>query len=156
MAEMKPFIDSDQFEYLERLMRLGVASGCNEQASTIMKFLRVAITPTLETTIFEAWQLISVRQFQEARQILEDAAQSHPGHDELKAVLATALFFADDSLWETYAFEVEHSGQQEETALGLVSRLKAAAETGLTSAQLHGLMLQPLPVQVGEELSEVH
>jgi thioredoxin-like negative regulator of GroEL len=142
---MKPAINSDQFEEFQRMMKLGIAHGCTEQAMAIMKFLRSGVTPSVEMVIFEAWLLIGAEQLQEARQILETAAQAEPGNNEVKAVLATALFFAEDELWRAYAYEVEQAPVPDPVASDLIARLKAAAETGHSVGFLHRVMLQPPP-----------
>ncbi len=143
---MSAAITSEQFDLFQQLMKLGITNDCSEQTLEIMNFLRHAVSPTVEMVLFEAWQMISAGRLPEARRLLEEAVQNNPDHGEVKALLAAALFFAEDELWHAYAYEVEQSPQPDEAASGIVAKLKEAADSGLSVELLHGMMLHPAAV----------
>lgn len=139
---MSTKIDSAQFDTFQQLMKLGMDHGCGQAALDIIKLLRHAVTPSIEMVIFEAWQLISAGQILDARRLLEEAVQNDSSHCEANALLATALFFDDDPLWQTYAFDIQTSESADPTTRSIVDKLNQAAETGLPIRTIHHLMFR--------------
>jgi thioredoxin-like negative regulator of GroEL len=76
-------------------------------ALAIVRLLR-AVAPTVpQLDLLEAQELLAVRNFAAARQLLEQADAAVPGDAMTKALLAATLFRQRDRMWEFYLNEVK-------------------------------------------------
>jgi thioredoxin-like negative regulator of GroEL len=99
---------------------------CTEDTQPVLQLLRHVLPDVSELLLAEASQYLSARDYVSARQLLEEVDAKDANNANVKAMLAACLYFQNDSLWNSYAYEV-HQLPEDADALKIIASLESAA-----------------------------
>jgi Bacterial type III secretion protein (HrpB1_HrpK) len=111
---------------LADVFELGCTHGCRHETVTVLKLLKQVRPDVSPLALIEAWNLIEMRQFAAARELLDAAESEHPADPMTKAVLVMCLYLQGDSLWQAYASDVRRLPGNDE-AVAMVAAIEEVA-----------------------------
>lgn len=111
---------------LADVFELGCTHGCRNETVTVLRLLKHVRPDVSPLALIEAWNLIELRQFAAARELLDTAESEYPADPMTKALLVMCLYLQGDSLWQAYASEVRRSPDNKE-AVAVVAAIEAVA-----------------------------
>jgi thioredoxin-like negative regulator of GroEL len=112
------------------VLEAGMSHGDKKDRIALLRFLREIRPKTLEIILLLAWELLTDHEFEEARELLEDADFKHPCNARVKATLASVLFFTNVPLWNAYVAEVRSLPNDEEASV-IVDAIESAYDQRL-------------------------
>jgi thioredoxin-like negative regulator of GroEL len=95
-------------------------------ALAIVRLLRIVAPMLPQLDLLEAQELLVVRNFAAARQLLEQSDAAAPGNAMAKALLAVTLYRQRDRMWEFYCNEV-NSLPPDPKALRMIALIEKAS-----------------------------
>jgi hypothetical protein len=125
MSELK--IDTKLVNMFIDLFLLGNQQKAHEDTTTIVRLIKLARPSEYNLAVIEGWQLIGSKDYVGARQLLEEADMSNPGTPMFKALLAFCLMLQGESVWQSYALEVNNLPPHED-ALAVVRALEELSD----------------------------
>jgi thioredoxin-like negative regulator of GroEL len=117
---------------------LGNELNAAEDTSAVVRLIKHVRPNEYSLVIVEAWQLIRAQEFAIARQLLEEADNTHPKQAMLKTLLAFCLLSQGDSLWRSYLEEAQTLSANEDVST-MVRTLEEFAQNcpvGASSQQM--------------------
>lgn len=107
-----------------RSFQLGTDTDAVADAGIVMQLISASRPDLPEVAAAEARLLMQGGDFAQAASLLKAAAERHPSHAFIKAMLAFCLFAEGDGLWQAYVDDVRRLPVRNETALAIVAQLE--------------------------------